>query len=143
MSETQEHSDLVRKPIKPGEVTVGEYPPLTWKDRLQGIFNKKKATVAATVAAVTLATAGTTGNLDNVVGAVGTAIDKTTSLITPDISKEFTTPQELLAGTMDIRIDGDLKGRKEPTMSGDVIDWKKIKLVTSTYDEKDGLTTPK
>lgn len=119
--------------------TVGSAKSGNWVDRLSSIFTKKKIAAAAVVA--TTATAlGATGHLGPVLNTADAAIDKTTSLLTPDISKEFTTPQEILAGTMDVRIDGDLKGRREPNMSGDVVDWKKVRLVTSTYDEKDGLT---
>lgn len=49
----------------------------------------------------------------------------------PGTSSEFTTPKEVLAGRIDIRTDGGLRARKEPNMSGDVVDWNKIKILTN------------
>jgi hypothetical protein len=126
------------KPKKVGitEKTVGGYS--NWMDRLSSFVTRKKLTAAATVAA-TATLLGATGHMDDTVNAADNSVEKVSSLLTPDISKEFTTPQEVFEGTMNIKIDG-LDARKEPNASGDKIDMSKIKLATTVYDSQTQLT---
>lgn len=96
------------------------------------------ATGAATAA--TSIVAAVTGNAYNLVHGAQDAISTTSEALSPDISREFTTPKELLKGSAEINIDGGLKGRKIPNTEGKVVDWNDIKLVSTKFNPEDNLT---
>ncbi|MDO8269221.1 MAG: hypothetical protein Q7T54_00945 [Candidatus Levybacteria bacterium] len=125
------------------ELTVGEQTRKlqdsdtpSWKDRLATILGHKK-TVAAGAVAATLVATGTADNVLNSADNVADAVTRPIEAVLPGTSEDFKTPKNVLTGSIDVHIDGELKARKDPNTSGDIVDWKKLKLVTEEFDPND------
>lgn len=123
------------KPKKP-EV-VGGPDHVSWMDRLTSFARRKPKTTGA--AAATIAGAATllaTGTADNALNIADQTVDTMTSPFESlnDVSDEFITPKEVFAGSINVSLDGELNGRKQPNTDSAKIDWDNIKLVTSKFD---------
>lgn len=138
-----DHTDLAKKDVKKNEITVGEYPQSTgWKDKLAKLFSHKK-TIAAGAAAAAIAATGTGDDIVNTADKITDTLTGPVEALMPDVSSEFTTPKEVLRGSVDIHIDGELNGRRQPNTEGEIVDWKGIRLVTSDFDPDQNMNIEK
>ena len=117
----------------------------SWVDSLVNLVKRKPKTTAATVAAAlaggATVVAGATGHMDTVSNVAEIPL-KPIEMVLPNESDSMKTPTELLAGTMNVKIDG-LNGRLAPNDSGDIVDWDTISLVTHEFNPEDGKTYEK
>lgn len=121
------------KPKKP-EV-VGGPDRVSWMDRLASFARRKPKTAATLAGAATLLATGTADNALHLADQTVDAITSPFEALT-DVSDEFTTPKEVYAGAINVSLDGDLNGRKQPNTDSEKIDWNNIKFVTSRFDSE-------